>query len=380
MADMARRELAARMAEVAAELSDTCSPAQHEALRWQFDHEERETWFYTPTDHGGLSLLEMSPTQHRLTHKLLATGLSHAGYVTANAIITLENLLDQIEGWSQSFGRERARDPLLYWIAIFGDPSDDSWAWRFGGHHISLHFTIVDGDVVGTTPCFFGADPASSPLLGPHPFRPLGGIEDLARDLVHSLSDDQRRLTVLSPAPPIDIVTANRTTLTEGDAMLSIPVVWRGRLEESLHHFMANADAHFRGVVGLTDAHVQDLAFSRRPKGIAASALDDPQREMVRSLLDLYVGRVADEAADAQAAKYAGDRLHDVHFLWAGGTEPGDPMYYRLQGASLMVEYENAVRDANHVHTVWRDLDNDWGRDVLAEHHATHQHRDRHDH
>ena len=250
MADMARRELAARMAEVAAELSGTCSPAQHEALRWPFDHEERETWFYTPTDHGGLSLLEMSPTQHRLTHKLLATGLSHAGYVTANAIITLENLLDQIEGWSQSFGRERARDPLLYWIAIFGDPSDDSWAWRFGGHHISLHFTIVDGDVVGTTPCFFGADPASSPLLGPHPFRPLGGIEDLARDLVHSLSDDQRRLTVLSPAPPIDIVTANRTTLTEGDAMLSIPVVWRGRLEESLHHFMANADAHFRGVVG----------------------------------------------------------------------------------------------------------------------------------
>ncbi len=380
MAGMARRELAARMAEVAAELSGTCSPAQHEALRWPFDHEERETWFYTPTDHGGLSLLEMSPTQHRLTHKLLATGLSRAGYVTANAIITLENLLDQIEGWSQSFGRERARDPLLYWIAIFGDPGADSWAWRFGGHHISLHFTIVDGDVVGTTPCFFGADPASSPLLGPHPFRPLGGIEDLARDLVHSLSDDQRRLTVLSPAPPIDIVTANRTTLTEGDAMLSIPVVWRGRLEESLHHFMANADAHFRGVVGLTDAHVQDLAFSRQPKGIPTSALDDPQREMVRSLLDLYVGRVADEAADAQAAKYAGDRLHDVHFLWAGGTEPGDPMYYRLQGASLMVEYENAVRDANHVHTVWRDLDNDWGRDVLAEHHATHQHRDRHDH
>lgn len=380
MADMARRELAARMAEVAAELSGTCSPAQHEALRWPFDHEERETWFYTPTDHGGLSLLEMSPTQHRLTHKLLATGLSRAGYVTANAIITLENLLDQIEGWSQSFGRERARDPLLYWIAIFGDPGADSWAWRFGGHHISLHFTIVDGDVVGTTPCFFGADPASSPLLGPHPFRPLGGIEDLARDLVHSLSDDQRRLTVLSPAPPIDIVTANRTTLTEGDAMLSIPVVWRGRLEESLHHFMANADAHFRGVVGLTDAHVQDLAFSRQPKGIPTSALDDPQREMVRSLLDLYVGRVADEAADAQAAKYAGDRLHDVHFLWAGGTEPGDPMYYRLQGASLMVEYENAVRDANHVHTVWRDLDNDWGRDVLAEHHATHQHSDRHDH
>ena len=141
MADMARRELAARMAEVAAELSGTCSPAQHEALRWPFDHEERETWFYTPTDHGGLSLLEMSPTQHRLTHKLLATGLSHAGYVTANAIITLENLLDQIEGWSQSFGRERARDPLLYWIAIFGDPGRRLMgvAIRWPSHLAALH-------------------------------------------------------------------------------------------------------------------------------------------------------------------------------------------------------------------------------------------------
>ena len=365
-----RRELATTMAEHAQALASSCGPEQTLALRWPFEHEERETWFYTPTDHGGLSLLEMSPTQHRLTHKLLATGLSHAGYVTANAIIGLENLLDQIEGWSNSFGRERARDPLLYWVAVFGEPGDDSWAWRFGGHHISLHFTIVDGDVVGTTPCFFGADPASSPLLGPHPHRPLGGVEDLGRELVRSMTQDQRRHTVLSTAPPIDIVTANRTTLSEGDTMLSIPVVWRGRLEESLHNFMANADAHFRDVVGLTDAHVQDLSFSRQPKGLAARALDASQRDILRSLLDLYVHRVADAAADAQAAKYAGAKLDDVHVLWAGGTEPGDPMYYRLQSSSLMVEYENAVRDANHVHTVWRDLDNDWGRDVLAEHHA----------
>ena len=361
------------MAEVAVALLETCSPPQREAMTWPFDHEERETWFYTPTDHGGLSLLEMSPTQHRLTHRLLATGLSHAGYVTANAIMALENMLDRIEGWSQSFGRERARDPLLYWIAVFGDPGDDSWAWRFGGHHISLHFTIVDGEVIGNTPCFFGADPASSPLLGPHLYRPLGGIEDLARDLVHTMSDEQRRLTVLSPAPPIDIVTANRTTVSEGDLMLSIPEVWRGRLEASLDNFMANADAGARAAVGLTDAHVQDLAFSRRPKGLAASAMDGAQQDMLRSLLDLYVGRVADDLADGEAAKYAGDAIGDVHLLWAGGTEPGDPMYYRIQGPSLMVEYENAVRDANHVHTVWRDLTNDWGRDVLAHHH-THGH------
>lgn len=367
---MDRRDLAREMAQQALVLLDTCSAAQREAITWPFDHEERMTWFYTPTDHGGLSLAEMSATQQRLTHKLLATAMSPAGYVTANAIIGLENLLDQIEGWKNSYGRERARDPLLYWIAIFGDPNHDSWAWRFGGHHVSLHFTIVDGEVAGTTPCFFGADPASSPLLGPHPHRPLGGVEDLGRELVHSLLPDQRSLAIVSTAPPIDIVGANRTTLSEGDTMLSIPVVWRGRLEQGLHNFMADADAYFRDRVGLTDAQLQDLAFSRKPKGIPASELESNQREMLRALLDLYVGRVADAVADAQAAKYAGAGLDGVHFLWAGGIEPGDPLYYRLQGSSLMAEYENAVRDANHAHTVWRDLDNDWARDVLAEHHA----------
>lgn len=369
-----RHDLASEMSEQASTFLATCDDAQVEAVQWPFDHEEREVWFYTPTDHGGLSFHNMTPTQHRLTHKLLATGLSRAGYVTANAIIALENLLDQLEGWQNTFGRERARDPLLYWLAIFGDPSSNAWAWRFGGHHVSLHFTILEGEVVGATPSFFGADPASSPLLGPHPYRPLGGIEDLGRELVRSLSPEQRQLAVLSPAPPIDIVTANRSTLSDGDAMLSIPEVWRGRLEEGLHDFMADADVYFRRRVGLTESNIRDLAFARRPKGIAAAMLDMDQRDMLRSLLDLYVGRVADAVADVQAAKYAGDLLDDVHFLWAGGVEVGDPLYYRMQGASLMVEYENAVRDANHVHTVWRDLDSDWGRDVLAEHHA-HGHR-----
>ena len=134
---------------------------------------ERRLWYYTPTDHGGLPLAAMGPIQHRNVHRLVATGLSTAGYVTVAVIMGLDNILDQLEGWSVDFGRERGRDPLLYYITIFGEPGGDApWGWRFGGHHVSLHYTIIGGEVVASTPNFLGADPAVSPLLGPHLHRP----------------------------------------------------------------------------------------------------------------------------------------------------------------------------------------------------------------
>ncbi|MDH3295817.1 MAG: DUF3500 domain-containing protein, partial [Acidimicrobiia bacterium] len=177
-----RRDLAEQMAERATALLDSLDGDQRIAATWPFDDGERQLWFYTPTDHGGLPLASMTATQHRLTHRLVATGLSEAGYVTAAAIIGLENVLDRLENWSVQYGRERARDPLLYWVAVFGSPGGEAWGWRFGGHHISLNYTILDGEVASTTPLFFGADPASAPLLGPHPHRPLGGAEDLGRE------------------------------------------------------------------------------------------------------------------------------------------------------------------------------------------------------
>ena len=158
------------------------------------DEDERRLWYYTPTDHGGLPLAAMGPVQHRNVHRLVATGLSTAGYVTVAVIMGLDNILDQLEGWSVDFGRERGRDPLLYYITIFGDPGGDApWGWRFGGHHVSLHYTIIGGEVVASTPNFLGADPADSPLLGPHLHRPLAAAEDLGRELFRALDAAQAR-------------------------------------------------------------------------------------------------------------------------------------------------------------------------------------------
>jgi len=369
------------MAQAANQLLDALSDTQREQATWPFpSNDERRLWFYTPTNHGGLPLTEMDSVQHRLVWRLLATGLSEPGYNTAAVIVGLENVLDYTEGFGADFGRGtgRGRDPLLYWISIFGEPAaGGTWSWRFGGHHISLHFTIVDGRVRSTTPCFFGADPASAPLLGPHLHRPLAAVEDLARELVHSLDDAQRSAAVRSSAPPPDLIGVNRTTLTEGDQSLPLPLLWRGRLEEALDQMFEKWQERLEASLGGDPQELAGLSYSATPKGLGAASMSSDQQEILRALLGTYVGRIHDDLADGQLAKVAGDAVSNLHFLWAGGIEVGAPHYYRVQGGDLLVEYDNAQRDGNHIHTVWRDLSmephGDFGGDPLAEHYA-HQH------
>ncbi len=374
---MPTTDLSKTMIDAADDLLAALSDPQRERAVWPFpSDEERQRWFYTPTDHGGLPLSEMDSAQHQLLYRLLATGLSEAGFNSAAVIIGLENVLDRLEGFAVDWDRPRGRDPLLYWVAVFGRPGPvGAWSWRFGGHHVSLHFTMVDGRIVSTTPCFLGADPAGSPLLGPHLHRPLGGVEDLGRELARSLDAERSARAIVSPVPPVDIVGVNRTTLTEGDRPLSLPYVWRGRFERELDERLARMDARTAESLGLEDHHLDALAFSSSPKGIPAGDLGPDQRELLRALLTTYVGRVHDDLADRELAKFAGDGLDQLSFLWAGGLEVGDPHYYRIQGRELLAEYDNAQRGGNHVHTVWRDLSADFGRDPLAEHYATgHQH------
>jgi len=220
----AGREAAARMAAAAAAWLDALDPAQRAVAAGAApsadggSDAERRRWFYTPTDHGGLALGAQRPAQQRLAHQLVATGLSTAGYVTVATIVGLDNVLDQVEGFSIDWGRERGRDPGLYYLRVFGEPGGTApWGWRFGGHHVSLNNLVTRGAVRSMTPLFFGADPASSPLLGPAPLRPLGGAEDLARELVRSLDLGQAARAVLLDRAPSDIVGGNRTQLSDGD-------------------------------------------------------------------------------------------------------------------------------------------------------------------
>ncbi len=360
------------MAGAARDLLDALDDEQRALALWPFpSDDERRLWFYTPTDHGGLPLGRMRPAQQRLALRFVATGLSRAGYVTVATIIGLENVLDAVEGWTAAFERERGRDPGLYYLRVFGDPDGGPWSWRFGGHHVSLHHLVLDGEVVASTPCFLGADPAASPLLGPHLLRPLAGAEDLARDLVRSLDDAQRQQAIVSPVAPVDLVGGNRSRLTPGDEPRPLIDIWRGRFDGKFGDRLRATQARAEQAAGLTPAHLEAVRFSAEPKGVSAAALRTEQQDGLRALLDVYLHRIPDELADAEAAKVAGDRLGAVAFAWAGSVEPGEPHYYRVQGPLVLVEYDNTQRDVNHVHAVWRDPRGDFGDDVLAQHYRT---------
>ena len=374
--ETAARAAASRMAAAADAWLDALDPAQRAVAVGDApsadaaSDAERRRWFYTPTDHGGLTLGAQRPAQQRLALQLVASGLSVAGYVTVATIVGLDNVLDQVEGWSVDWGRERGRDPGLYYLRVFGVPGGAApWGWRFGGHHVSLN-NLVDGGVVRSmTPCVFGADPASSPLLGPAPLRPLAGAEDLARELVRSLDKDQAGRAVLLDRAPSDIIGGNRAQLSEGDEVIHVPDIWRGQFTDpGLLALVTKMGDGAERASGYDAADHERLALTSSPKGLPAAELGAGQRDLLRALLATYLGR----APDGMAPDLDEAALDAVHLAWAGPTGLGQPHYYRLQGPRLLIEYDNTQRQANHAHSVWRDPEADFGYDALGAHLTAH--------
>lgn len=373
----AGRVVAERMAEAARAVLEGLDGEQRARVGWGWDdaesQAERMRWFYTPTEHGGVPVGEMSPGQYGRTMTLIASGLSEAAYVTVSTIMGLENVLDRTEGFPGSrFGRERGRDPGMYYLRVFGRPGSSCWGWRLGGHHVSLNNLVVDGALRSITPCFLGADPASSPLLGGRLLRPLGGVEDLARELVRSLDARRRGRAVLTPHAPTDIIGANRPRVAPGDRLIPLPDIWRTPFPPEERERGLKGHQEAERVLGITADDHDVLALPAAPKGLPAAELDDGQRDLLRALLDTYLGRAPDEVRERLAARYADDWLDGVHVAWAGSLEPGEPHYYRLHGHRLLVEYDNTQRQVNHAHSVWRDPEGDFGADILAEHRAAH--------
>jgi hypothetical protein len=307
---------AAAMTEAANRFLSSLSAPQRAKAAIAFDDEERFDWGFTPRSRRGIPLKDLEPEQRRLARELLQSGLGPAGYRKASDVIELEGVLRGIEG---SF-----RDPGLYYFSIFGTPGPDSlWGWRVEGHHLSLNYTVGRGIGISHTPSFFGANPAtvrSGPLAGK---RALAGEEDLARALLRSLDPGQRAKAIFRGAAPSDIVT--------------------GAAER-----------------------VQPLA----PAGIAAAALTASQADALRKLLDEYLSRMPDDVAALRLEKMRAAGIEKIFFAWAGGAEPGQPHYYRLQGPTFLIEYDDTQNDANHIHTVLRDFEGDFGRDLLREHYA----------
>ena len=236
-------------------------------------------------------------------------------------------------------------------------------------HHVSVHYTIVDGEVVSSTPNFFGANPHEAPLSDYQTLRPVAGEEDLARELLHSLDANQRAVAVISKAAPFDIVQSNRPTVVDGAVPHWITMVFNGRPGEPTEGNLDRMQEDLESRQATTDADREAARYSLVPKGLPGSQLSQSQRTIFEALLKEYSGRLPAPIAEAEHARLM-SIASDLHFAWAGGLERKQPHYYRIQGPRVLIEYDCVQNNANHSHTVWRDPEGDFGRDLLAEHYA----------
>ncbi|MCB9147985.1 MAG: DUF3500 domain-containing protein [Caldilineaceae bacterium] len=364
----AAQQTVQRMGEAAANFLAGLSTDQRAKAQLDFaDQVERTTWHYTPTPRQGLPFTEMDRQQQRLAQRLIMSGLSREGYNVATTIMGIETLLDAKEGFRSDLWW---RDSRLYYVTVFGEPDGQKpWGWRFEGHHISLNFTIVGGQIVSPTPTFFGSNPASSPLMGGQTLRPLAGIEDLARQLMHELSAEQQATALLTTIAPPDIVTLNRPAVVAG----SLPAKTPG-IDDTLA--VASQFRTMERLIQERDITPAELEAVRLngAKGIAAAQMSASQRQILQALIGDYIHRMPDELAEIEMNKLKEQGMEQIHFAWAGGLERGEGHYYRLQGARFLVEYDNTQNDANHIHSVWRDAQSDFGADLITQHYQTSHH------
>jgi hypothetical protein len=310
------------MASAAKTLLGALDEAQLKKIRWPFDSEERFNWHFIPRERQGLSFKDMREPQRMAAMALLRAGLGEKGYSKAETIRSLENVLRAIEG-------RAIRDPELYFFTIFGEPGSAAWGWRYEGHHISQNWTIVGGKAIATTPAFFGANPANvqdGPLKGT---RALAAEEDLARSLVTSLTEEQRKTAITSEKAPNDILSFNSR---------------KAAILENV--------------------------------GIAGSELTTEQRGVLISLIEEHAAAQAPALVAARLARVKADGPGAVKFAWMGSVVKGigNPHYYRIQGPSFLIEYDNTQNNANHHHIVWRDFTGDFGVDLLQEHYEQDPH------
>jgi hypothetical protein len=314
--------LSSDLARAAGAFLSTLEPAQRSRAQLAFDSDERLNWFYIPKEREGLTLKQMAPAQQQAALRLIEAGLSQKGYSKAQAVRALEAVLAEMEK------DPVRRDVEKYYLTIFGEPSPTgTWGMRWEGHHLSLHWTLVQGRAIATTPQFFGSNPAEvreGPKKGT---RVLHAEEDLGRELVTALSAEQRATAVVSPTAPDDILTTNTRKAA----------------------IQANT-------------------------GLAYAAMTATQRGLLLALIDEYASAQPQALAAERVAKLKQAGLDGVTFAWMGGIEKGAPHYYRVQGPTFLIEYDCVQNGANHIHAVWRDFNGDFGVDLLEAHykHAAH--------
>ena len=294
------------------------SAAERERASFPFASSERTRWHWTvpsSVPRNGLPLGEMSAEQRQLALSLLRTSSSPSGYRKAVDIMALQGVLQRMSpGAGDTFDADR------YYVSVFGAPGAAPWGWRFEGHHLSRNFTLVRG-AVAAEPFFLGAWPTragSAYRSVAKGERAMPREEDAAREIVLSLDGRLRRRVVFSPE-------------------------------------------------SLTD-HVSQNAVRVRPiEGVGVRTADLPSsgQKRVLEILRTYLANHPPELARSAFARLERAGVARTTFGWAGSTRPGVPHYYRLQGPTFLLEFDNSRDSGTHIHSVWRDFDRDFGRHLL---------------
>jgi Protein of unknown function (DUF3500) len=307
------------MTETANRFLAALSAEQRTKATFPFGDDERLDWHYIPKERKGLTLREMSPYQKHLATALLASGLSQTAYIKAVTIMSLEDVLKTMENDSG----ER-RNPEKYHFTIFGTPSDSgTWGWRVEGHHLSQNYTVANGQVVDG-PSFFGSNPAEvrqGPRKG---LRVLSAEDDMGFEVLRTLDEPMRKVAIVDAKAYADILTAAS----------------------------------------------RKAALAGQPSGLQASKMNAKQFEALRALTELYARNLPDDLAQRRMDEIDGAG-RNAYFAWAGGVNPGDPHYYRVQTATFLIEMDDTQDGANHIHSVWRDLRDDFGGDLLKAHYES---------
>ena len=317
---ISQSNLAHQMTIAGVNFYTSLSDSQKDITFFDYLDGERLFWYYPPLNRHGLPLRDMDETQTHLAFELLSKGLTKKSYKLARQIINLESILGPIEKAEGKITFKR--DPELYYFTIFGIPSQkEPWGWRVEGHHISIHFSVWGNEIISMTPFFFGSNPAevkSGPESG---LRVLKEREDIAFELINALDSSQKSTAIIYPEAPYDILTYN-------SSKVSLP----------------------------------------KEEGLKASKMNKTQKMILKKLLEEYVNQVPSELAITKMAKLDDYGINNLFFAWGGGETLGQKHYYRIHGGNFVVEFDNNQNDANHIHSVWRDIENDFGYDVLKEH------------
>jgi hypothetical protein len=306
----------------AAAFISTLTPNQKKATLFPFESDERYNFHYFPiNDRKGLPLSQMNERQKKAAFKLLNNALTDATIKKVHEIIELEVLLKQLENRAAD---DQFRDPGKYFLALFGTPGEKNiWGWRFEGHHVSFNFSSKNNTLVAGTPGFLGSNPAivqDGPEKGKEILREE---KELALSFIRSLTKDQLRVALIDSIAPDEIITGNKRK-----------------------------------------------AIIENTQGISYAELNPAQQKQLSQVLQLYVDRYKKPFADQMMKEIQQAGYEKLKFAWAGHlqTGPGHPHYYRITGPTIIIEYDNTQNNANHVHTVVRDLLHDYGGDELLEH------------